>query len=147
MLSVWLLFFFVSVLVSFWLLLRSFLFFLEGDVEGALQFHFTMFRHVFLFHLFYFGNVLHASGFVFFIISRKFPAISSNIACLPFFIYFLSQNPVSHILDFLIISFISHNISLILPVSLSYCTSFWEISSDISSSLLIFFFSYVWSAF
>lgn len=61
----------MSVFVSFWLLLRSFLFFSEGDVEGALQFRFTMFRHVFLFHLFYFGNVLHASGFVFFIISRN----------------------------------------------------------------------------
>ena len=89
-------------------------------IQGLLQFHSISVYICISFLVLYFGDVLHASGFMFFIISGKFSAIvSSNIAYLPFFLYFLSQNSVGHILDLLILSSISHNVSLMFSIILS----------------------------
>lgn len=115
------------------------LFFLEGDVQGALQFYSKMFRHVFLFHVFCFGNVLASYLWICFFHNfwKVLSHYSFKCCLLPLFIYFLSKNTVSPIFELLIISSIYFNIFLIFFVSLSSYTSFWEISSDISFSLLI----------
>lgn len=90
------------------------------DIQGILQFHSISVYMCISFLLLYFGDVLHASGFMFFIISGKFSAtVSSNIAYLLFFLYFLSQNSVGRILDLLILSSIFHNVSLMFSVVLS----------------------------